>query len=94
MMMEKWKDLDIKNKVAIITAIVAFLIGWGLTIAGFWVPPVGEVADSILWILGQSLVYAASVLGIGMYVGGEVKRLKGEVRNYMRHPEEIDETEN
>lgn len=93
MLMEKWKDLDVKNKVAIITAIVAFLIGWGLTIAGFWVPPVGEVADSILWILGQSLVYAASVLGIGMYVGGEVKRLKGEVRNYMRHPEEIEKTE-
>ena len=94
MMMEKWKDLDIKNKVAIITAIVAFFFFFCLTIAGFWVPPVGEVADSILWILGQSLVYAASVLGIGMYVGGEVKRLKGEVRNYMRHPEEIDETEN
>lgn len=93
MMMEKWKDLDIKNKVAIITAVVAFLVGWGLTIAGFWVPPVGEVADSILWILGQSLVYAASVLGIGMYVGGEVKRLKGEVRNYMTHPEEIEKTE-
>lgn len=93
MMMEKWKDLDVKNKVAIITAVVAFLVGWGLTIAGFWVPPVGEVADSILWILGQSLVYAASVLGIGMYVGGEVKRLKGEVRNYMTHPEQIEKTE-
>lgn len=89
--MEKWKDLDIKNKVAIITAIVAFIVGWGLTIAGFWVPPIGEVADSILWILGQALVYSASVLGIGMYVGGEVKKLKREVKTALRNPDEIEE---
>lgn len=89
--MEKWKDLDIKNKVAIVTAVVAFIVGWGLTIAGFVVPPVGEVADSILWILGQALVYSASVLGIGMYVGGEVRRMKGEIKRFMSHPEEADE---
>lgn len=83
--MDKWKDLDIKNKVAIITAVVAFIVGWGLTIAGFIVPPVGEVADSILWILGQALLYAASVLGIGMYVGGEVRRMKTEINRYMRN---------
>lgn len=88
--MEKWRDLDIKNKVAIITAIVAFVVGWGLTIAGFIVPPIGEVADSVLWILGQALLYAASVFGIGMYVGGEVKRLKNEVRLYMKHPEDME----
>ena len=75
---------------AIITAIVAFVVGWGLTIAGFVVPPIGEVADSVLWILGQALLYAASVFGIGMYVGGEVKRLKSEVRLYMMHPEDIE----
>ena len=88
--MEKWRDLDIKNKVAIITAIAAFVVGWGLTIAGFIVPPIGEVADSVLWILGQALLYAASVFGLGMYVGGEVKRLKSEVRLYMKHPEDIE----
>lgn len=94
MLMEKWKDLDVKNKVAIVTAIVAFLIGWGLTIAGFIVPPIGEIADSILWILGQALIYTASVLGVGMYFSSETRKLKGEIKNFMRHPEEIDETEN
>lgn len=90
--MDKWKDLDIKNKVAIITAVIAFIVGWGLTIAGFIVPPVGEVADSILWILGQALLYAASVLGIGMYVGGEVKRMKTEINRYMRNGDSDQET--
>lgn len=93
--MEKWKDLDIKNRVAYITALVAFVIGWGLTIAGFIVPPVGEVADSILWILGQALVYSASVLGIGMYVGGEMRRMKWEIGRFIRnHGEEPEKIEN
>jgi len=89
--MERWRDLDIKNKVAFLTAVAAFVIGWGLTIAGFIVPPVGVVADSVLWILGQALVYAASVFGVGMYVGGEVKRMKGEINRFMEKREENDD---
>lgn len=81
---EKWSDLEVKTKIAYITALVAFVLGWGLTIAGFIVPPVGAVADSILWILGQALVYAASVLGIGMYVTGSVKGMKEGIRDFMR----------
>ena len=91
--MEKWRDLDIKNKIAFTTAVGAFLIGWGLTIAGFIVPPVGVVSDSVLWILGQALVYAASVFGVGMYVGGEVKRMKGEISRFMRNEEKGTEEE-
>ena len=37
---------DNKQKAAFITAIVAFVAGWGLTIAGFCVPPAGEVSGS------------------------------------------------
>ena len=83
--------MDIKSKAALITAIAAFIIGWGLTIAGFIVPPVGEIADSILWVLGQALVYAASVFGVSMYVGSEVRRMRGEIHRFMRHPEETEE---
>lgn len=81
---ETWSELDLKTRIAYVTAIIAFTIGWGLTIAGFCVPPVGAVADSILWILGQGLVYAASVLGIGMYVTGSVKGMKESIRRFMR----------
>lgn len=79
-----WAKLDVKTKFAIVTAAVAFLVGWGLTIAGFLMPPRGEVHDSVLWILGQALVYTASVLGIGMYVNGEISRLKAENNRFKR----------
>ena len=88
--------MDTKSKYAIGTAIVAFAIGFGLTIAGFFTPPKGEVHDSVLWILGQALIYTASVLGIGMYFNSKTTELnqrivemKDEARRLVR--EEMNE---
>ena len=83
-MAENWKNINIKDKIAYISAIAAFIIGWGLTITGFIVPPLGMITDSVLWVLGQALVYAASVFGVGMYVTGSVRRMKGDIRQFMR----------
>lgn len=81
--METWKGMDIKQKFAIVTAVVAFIVGWGLTIAGFIIPPQGEVADSVLWILGQALIYTASVLGIGMYFNNQMVKFRTDTRRYI-----------
>ena len=93
--MDNWKSMDIKQKFAIGTAVVAFVVGWGLTIAGFIIPPQGEVADSVLWILGQSLIYTASVLGIGMYFKNQMVKFRADTRRYIDEEirEERDETE-
>ena len=80
--------LDIKTKFAIGTAVVAFVVGWGLTIAGFIIPPKGEVHDSVLWILGQALVYTASVLGIGMYFNNQMQKFRADTRRYIRDMEQ------
>ena len=81
--------MDIKQKFAIVTAVVAFVAGWGLTIAGFIIPPEGEVSDSVLWILGQALIYTASVLGIGMYFKNQMVKFRADTRRYI--DEEIKE---
>lgn len=83
-----FSKLGIKDKIAYSTAIASFCLGWGLTIASFIVGR-GEISDSVLWVLGQSLVYAASVLGVGMYVSGSVKSMKHEISRFMRR-EELD----
>lgn len=98
--MERTEKLDIKTKFAIGTAVVAFVVGWGMTIAGFIIPPKGEVHDSVLWILGQALVYTASVLGIGMYFNNQMAKFRSDTRRYIRdiehgrEPEEVEENEN
>lgn len=75
--------MDIKQKFAIVTAVTAFVAGWGLTIAGFIIPPEGEVSDSVLWILGQALIYTASVLGIGMYFKNQMVKFRADTRRYI-----------
>lgn len=82
-MKNKWSDLNIKEKISIISAIAAFVIGWTLSICGFIVPPVGEVHESILFILGQGLVYAASVFGIAAYFKSESIQLKHDINRHI-----------
>lgn len=86
-MKNTWKDLNIKDKLAILSACIAFILGWCMSIAGFWIPPVGEVADSILWILGQALLYAASVFGVSAYFRSESVQLR---RDMDKHLEEME----
>ena len=91
-----WYDLPIREKIAIISAIIAFVIGWGLTIAGFCIEPTGEVADSVLWILGQTLIYAASVFGLTTYFTTETRKMRKDIKDYVKRSvrgEEIDEDE-
>lgn len=71
-----------KEKASVLTAVAAFVLGWGLTVAGFIVEPLGEVADSVLWVLGQALIYTASVFGITQYFNSETKKLKRDIRSY------------
>jgi hypothetical protein len=82
-----WSQLDVKSKIAYITAVVAFVIGWGLTVAGFIIGA-GVISDSVLWVLGQALVYAASVFGVGMYVGSEVIGMRRSIRRFMKEEKE------
>lgn len=84
-----WKDLNIKEKITIISACAAFIFGWSMSVAGFFIPPVGEVADSVLWILGQSLVYAASVFGVSAYFRSETVQLKRDMDRHLEHMERM-----
>lgn len=90
---ESYREMDFKNKLAVITCLIAFGLGWSLTICGFIVPPMGEVADSVLWVLGQSLLYTASVLGIGLYTSYLVKDGINGIRRDLRLPEEKEEND-
>lgn len=90
---ESYKELDFKNRVAVITCLLAFGLGWSLTIVGFIVPPLGEVSDSVLWILGQALLYTSAVLGVGMYTQSLIKNGINGIRRDLRLQEEKEESD-
>ena len=81
------------DKAAMITAIIAFIIGWGLTIAGFIVEPTGEVSGSVLAVLGEAMVYAASVFGVGLYFKNQMAKFRYDTRRFLEERDEYDSEE-
>ncbi len=85
----KWSDLNIKDKIAILSAIIAFIIGWCMSIAGFIVPPLGDISNSVLFVLGQALLYAASVFGVSAYFRSEAVQLRRDMDRHLQHMESL-----
>ena len=75
----KNNKMTYKDKLAVWTASISFLLGWVLVVVNFFLPPLGVVADSSLWILGQALLYCGGVIGIAQYTKGELRKIKYQV---------------
>lgn len=87
-MKQKWNDLNIKEKLAIGSACLAFIAGWGLTLCAAFVPVLLS-EQGVLWILGQSLVYSASVFGVSLYFKAESVQMKNEIARYIDRKERL-----
>lgn len=57
-----------KDNINVVVSLITLFLGWALTITAFFLDPSGEVHDSVLWVLGQSLTFAGSLLGAKSYI--------------------------
>lgn len=64
-----------------LTALIALLFGFCLSLAGFIVDPTGIVDDSVLWILGQCLIYAGSIYGISTHYKTKQEELEEKINS-------------
>lgn len=81
-----WRELPIKDKAALVTACVSFVLGWLIVFVGMMLPPQGEVDGSVLTAFGTALLYTAGILGVAMYF----KTGNSEVmNNLLEHMEDI-----
>ena len=53
-----------KLNIRLVVALILTIVGSGLLIAGFIVPPLGIIDSSILVAFGETSTFVASVLGI------------------------------
>lgn len=53
------------TKIQTAVAIAAFVAAVGFGIAGFVVPPPGEIHGSVLYMIAQFLLLTASIFGVG-----------------------------
>ncbi|MBR7029484.1 MAG: hypothetical protein IKI05_08830 [Bacteroidaceae bacterium] len=74
-----------------ITAGAMLLVGVSLAIAGFIVPPTGEISDSVLYFTAQCFIYAGSVFGVSVYVTDKFKNLQRKLG--VKDPEDEELTE-
>lgn len=71
------KDIERINDTTIVrktTVIGSFAFGWLITIAGFIVPPLGVIDNSVIIILGQALTYTA--VGVGLKQYGDIQNAR------------------
>ena len=77
-------------KIQYFIAIAAFIAAIGFGIAGFIVPPPGEVHDSVLYLIAQFLLLTASILGVGaMFASQHITLQKKLLQS--KQPEEDEE---
>ncbi len=53
-----------KPTVQLFAAVFLILLGCGLLVTGFFVPPPGEIHDSVLIAFGEILTFAGALFGI------------------------------
>ncbi len=70
---------ETRTDIQVFTAIAMLVAGVGLSIAGFIVPPTGEISDSVLMFTAQCLVYAGSALGINVYINSKFSDIKKQL---------------
>lgn len=88
----KWNK-ETKDKISYIVASLAFLFGIGLTIAGFIVHPMGIVDDSVLWVLGQCLVFSGGVFGVGLYINNKMQEVKADILKSLKSKKDFADSE-
>ena len=80
-MKQLWNEIcNIKE----LTALFALLFGFGLSLAGFIVDPKGIVDQSVLWILGQCLLYAGSIYGISTHFQKKQEELENKIDKHFK----------
>ena len=85
---------ETRGNIAVYSAVAMLAFGMILTAIGFFVAPLGEVSDSVLWILGQALIYAGSIFGIATYTKGVIIKQVGELEErYKRERKEEQDNE-
>ena len=77
-----------KENITVYSAVAMLTFGCVLTTIAFFLDPMGEIHDSVLWVLGQCFVYAGSALGLAAYATRVRREVNERLDEYERcnHP--------
>ena len=67
---------ETKENIQITSAIAMLIGGFLLAVAGFVVPPTGQIHESVLDIFAECLIYAGSIFGVTIYIQSKYSELR------------------
>lgn len=82
---QRWSDLGVKDKAALVTACVSFALGFVLLFVGLFIGERGEIDGSVLTAFGTCLIYTAGIFGVAMYFKTNNAELMNRILDEMEH---------
>ncbi|WP_297071346.1 hypothetical protein [uncultured Duncaniella sp.] len=76
---EEFDKLTIKDVLVYSLAIVSIVAAFVLLFLGLFIPPEGEIHDSVLTAYGLTLLFVGSLLGISMRIESELNKFKSSI---------------
>ena len=62
--------------------------GFALAVAGFIVPPTGQIHESVIGIFAECLIYAGSIFGVTIYIQTKYTELRSYLDNKLKEEEQ------
>ena len=78
---------ETKENIQITSAIAMLIGGFLLAVAGFIVPPTGQIHESVLGIFAECLIYAGSIFGVTIYIQSKYSELRSYLDNKLKEEE-------
>lgn len=78
---------ETKENVQILSAVGMLIGGFLLAVAGFIVPPTGQIHESVLGIFAECLIYAGSIFGVTIYIQSKYSELRTYLDNKLKREE-------
>lgn len=77
----------IKLNIQLAIAVIVFLVGVGLVIAGFILPPPGVIHDSVLIVFGEACTFSGSLIGIDYRYKFKTYMVDQRKPRHRKHPQ-------
>ena len=73
-----------KESIQHLSAVAMLVGGFALAVAGFIVPPTGQIHESVLGIFAECLIYAGSIFGVTIYIQTKYSELRSYLDNKLK----------
>lgn len=73
----KFETLTVNQIIAIVLAIAGVVMIY----LALFMPPVGEISDSVLWALGQLLTTSGALLGVHTHYNSKINKIEEQIKS-------------